>query len=336
MRAIKHIIIAIILFCGASVANADPVLIRLSYIVPVSNWATLLMEKSDIAKHWNKSYKLEIIHFQGTPELVQAQAINELEIGNHGYSSFAYGILNAGLDYRIIADEIQDGAPGYYSNEYLVRNDSGIKTVEDLKGKILAVNLKGSGIDIPMRAMLRRHHLGENDVHIIEAPIPALPAMLDEKKIDMAALPLPFTPDPKLQAMSHPLFLQRDGAGGISQLAFWAVRQSFIDKNRAALVDFLEDVLRIERWYIDPANHKEAVAIAARVSKAPTALYDKWLFIKNGQDGDYYRDPNGIPNLDAIQKNIDMQRDLGFAKSSLDVKKYVDLSLIKEAAARLN
>ena len=146
MRAIKHIIIAIILFCGASVANADPVLIRLSYIVPVSNWATLLMEKSDIAKHWNKSYKLEIIHFQGTPELVQAQAINELEIGNHGYSSFAYGILNAGLDYRIIADEIQDGAPGYYSNEYLVRNDSGIKTVEDLKGKILAVNLKDSGI----------------------------------------------------------------------------------------------------------------------------------------------------------------------------------------------
>ena len=31
----------------------------------------------------------------------------------------------------------------------------------------------------------------------------------------------------------------------LTQLLFWCARQSFIDKNRAAMVDFMEDTLRI-------------------------------------------------------------------------------------------
>jgi sulfonate transport system substrate-binding protein len=42
-----------------------------------------------------------------------------------------------------------------------------------------------------------------------------------------------------------------------------------------------------------------------------------------------------LPNLGALQKNIDMTHDLGFIKSSFDVKKYSDLSMIEEAAKRL-
>jgi NitT/TauT family transport system substrate-binding protein len=42
-----------------------------------------------------------------------------------------------------------------------------------------------------------------------------------------------------------------------------------------------------------------------------------------------------VPNLDALQKNIDMTKELGFIKSSFDVKKYSDLSIIEEAAKRL-
>jgi sulfonate transport system substrate-binding protein len=318
----------------ASAAHADPVLIRLAYIVPVSNWATMLFQVPGVAKHEGISYKFEAVHYQGTPMLVQAHAANELEIGDHGYSSLVFSIVNAGLDMRVIADELQDGVPGYYSNQYLVRKDSPIKTVEDLRGKILAVNAKGSGTDIPLRAMLRKHNLSDNDVTLIEAPIPAMPAMLDEHKIDLGAVPLPFTADPHVQAVDRPLFLQRDAAG-ISPLAFWAARASWLEKNRAAVVDFLEDVLRTERWYLDPKNHKQAVAIASRVGKQPPAYYDKWIYVKNGEDGDYYRDPNGIPNVDAIQKNVELQKELGFAQASIDVAKYTDLSYIREAAARL-
>jgi sulfonate transport system substrate-binding protein len=42
-----------------------------------------------------------------------------------------------------------------------------------------------------------------------------------------------------------------------------------------------------------------------------------------------------MPNLDALQKNVDMTKDLGFVRASFDVKKHADLSIVEEAARRL-
>jgi sulfonate transport system substrate-binding protein len=334
MRIVQSSIAAAALLAWCGTASADPVLIRLAYIVPVSNWATMLFQKPGLAKHLGQSYTYEAVRFQGTPQLVQAHAVNELEIGDHGFSSLLLSIANAGLDLRVIADELQDGADGYFSNQYGVRKDSAIKTIEDLKGKVLAVNVKGSVVDIFLRAMLRKHNVADSDITLVETPTAAAPAMLADKKVDLAVFPLPFAADPKVKENDRVLFRQRDAAG-VSPLAFWAARADFIAKNRAALVDFLEDALRNERWYLDPANHQEAMEIAAKVGKQPAAYYDGWLFVKKGEDGDYYRDPNGEPNTEAIQRSIVVQRDLGYAKDVIDVKKYTDLSLIKEAAARL-
>jgi NitT/TauT family transport system substrate-binding protein len=110
----------------------------------------------------------------------------------------------------------------------------------------------------------------------------------------------------------------------------WTARKPFLDKNRAAMVDFMEDTLRITRWFLDPKNHKEVTEIAGRVTKQPAERFD-WLFTKR----DAYHDPNMLPDLAALQKNVDMTRDLGFVRSSLDVKKHADLSIVQEAAKRL-
>ena len=40
-------------------------------------------------------------------------------------------------------------------------------------------------------------------------------------------------------------------------------------------------------------------------------------------------------NLEALQRNVDMTRDLGFIRAKLDVKQYTDLSIVREAAERL-
>ena len=94
--------------------------------------------------------------------MITAIANNELEVSNLAYSSLAIAIENAGLDdIRVIADEFQDGVPGYYTQEYFVRKDSGIDKVEDLKGKVIGTNAGGSAVDIAMRAMLRKHGLEE-------------------------------------------------------------------------------------------------------------------------------------------------------------------------------
>ncbi len=96
----------------------------------------------------------------------------------------------------------------------------------------------------------------------------------------------------------------------------------------------MEDALRNERWYLDPKNHAEAVAIAARISKSPASKWDSWFLKKDGERGDYYHDPDGKPDLKALQGNVDAQHELGFIKSAFDVARYADLSLVEEAAKR--
>jgi NitT/TauT family transport system substrate-binding protein len=316
---------------AAGAATAEPLKIRNSYVVPVSDWPPLLRVKKDLAKHWGKSYVMEDVRYQGTPPMITALANGELEIAELAYSTLGLAIQNAGInDLRVVADGFRDGVPGYFSNQFFVRNDSGIKKIEDLKGKVLATNAVGAGVDIAMKAGLKKHGLvDKRDFTVIEAPFPTHPSMLNDKKADLVTAVMPFALSPVLNKIGHPLYDQREGLG-TTQFVVWTMRKGFIDKNRAALVDYFEDMLCIERWYLDPKNHDEAAKIAGSLLKIPPERFG-WLYTKK----DYYRDPDMRPDLGALQKNVDKVAELGFMKSSFDVKAHSDLSLIEEAGKRL-
>jgi len=316
---------------AGSARSAEPVKIRMSWVAPLANWASIVLYKKDLMKHLGKSYTLETVHFNGTPPMITAIANNELEVASLAYSSLAIAIDNAGLDdLRVIADEFQDGVPGYFTEQYYVRKDSGIDKVEQLKGKVVATNAGGSAVDVAIRAMLKKHGLEDKrDYTTIEAPLPTMPAVLLEKKADLVPAVLPFALNPKLKEGGKVLFTQ-DQALGKTEMIVFAARKSFIDAHRAAMVDYMEDLLRVVRWYIDPKNHDAAAAIASTLTKAPASRFG-WLFTKQ----DNYRDPNMLPDLDALQHNVDTVRDLGFVKKHIDIKKYADLSLVREAAKRL-
>jgi len=281
---------------SAGIATAQPVTIRTSWVAPVTNWASIWLEKKDLAKHLGQTYLVEPTQFQGTPPMITALANNQLEISNLAYSTLGIAIENAGLsDLRVVADEFQDGVDGYYSQEYMVLKDGTIHKVEDLKGKVIATNAAGSAIDIAIRAMLHKHGLEANrDYTMVEAPFPAMKAMLAEHKVDLIPAVLPFSYDPELHNIARDLFVQKD-AIGVADMIVWTARKPFIDKNRAALVDFFEDTLRITRWYLDPNNHDAVLQIAGRVTKRPPQSFD-WLFTKR----DTYHDPNMLPNLAAL------------------------------------
>jgi NitT/TauT family transport system substrate-binding protein len=65
--------------------------------------------------------------------------------------------------------------------------------------------------------------------------------------------------------------------------------------------------------------------------KRPPAALENWIFTKK----DFYRDPNGLVDLEALQRNVNTMKEIGVIKEGMDVKQYADLSLVKEAAARL-
>ena len=324
-------LIAVIMLLAQGTSKAEPVKIRVSWIAPLSNWASLLLEKKELARHMGQSYILEPVRYGGTPQMITALANNELEVANLAFTTLPIAIHNAGLsDLRIIADELQDGVPGYYSQEYMVLADGPVKRLEDMKGRVVAINAGGSAVDIAMRKMLRAAGLEpKRDYVQIETPLPTMRAVLAEKKADLVPLVVPFSFDPELRRIAKPLFYNRD-VMGVTQLLFWCARQSFIDRNRAAMVDFMEDTLRITTWFLDPANHAEVVAISSRLTKQPPERLG-WVFTKQ----DYYHAPGMRPDLEALQRNVALVKELGLTNADTDVKKYSDLTLLGDAAKRL-
>src|ERR1700733_7953898 len=245
-----------VVLTSAGFVKADPIHIREAWVAP-GNWASIWLQKKDLAKHFGQSYVMDPVHYVGTPPMITALAKNQVEGTNLAYSTLGIAIENAGLDdLRIVSDEFQDGVPGYYSQEYMVLKDGPIQKVEDLKGKVVATNAEGSAVDVAMKAMLHKHGLEPNrDYTVVEAPLPAMKAMLAEKKVDLIPSVLPFSYDPELRQVARDLFVQKQ-AIGVSDMIVWVARKPFIDQHRAALVDFFEDTLRIVDWYLDPKNHQ--------------------------------------------------------------------------------
>jgi sulfonate transport system substrate-binding protein len=333
MRFASRVVMVLLgfLLFGAG-AQAEPVKIRLAWVFTPASLGPLLFPKPELTPHRDKTYTYEPMHFASTAVEVTALASGDIDIANLSFPAIGTAIERAHMDdLRIFADEIQDGVHGYDSGAgFLVAKDGPIKTIDDLKGKVIAVLTLGSATHMEVRAMLRKHNLEDKrDYSTIEAQFGNMKPLLLQGKADLISIAPPFSYDPELQAKSRMLFNPADSFGPI-QITAWTARAEFLQKNRPALVDFMEDVIRSIRWYIDPKNHAEAVAIVAAYTKQRPEQID-FVFTPH----EFYRDPNGEPDLDALQSNLDKQQNLGLLDYQLDIRKYADLSIVKEAAARL-
>ncbi|HKW55307.1 MAG TPA: ABC transporter substrate-binding protein [Stellaceae bacterium] len=329
-RAASLALALLVAAAGGSRA-AEPLTLHVGWAVVPGQLTSIIFAKKDILKHYGKSYTVELTHFRGSAPQITALAAGELDIAALAFSSFGLAIQNARMeDLRLIGDLYQDGIDDYYANEYLVRSDSPIHKIEDLKGKVLASNGIGGAVDMAMRKILRDHELeAKRDYQIVEVQFPNMAAALEEGKVDLAGMVMPFSLIAKKSGKVRTLFTMKD-AMGEAQTTLMAARAPFIAKHRAALVDFFEDWQRAMRWYYDPKNRTEALQILSDFTKQPPSAYEDWVFTKK----DYYRSPDVLPNVKALQNNLNVQKELGLLKVSIDVSKYEDLSLVKEAAKR--
>ena len=324
---------ALVALLGLGQAQADPLKIKMGWIQAPASLIPILFPEPGIARHNGKSYTVEPIHFQGSPLQITALESGQIDIAALGFSSFSLAVENAGMnDLRIIADEIQWGVPGYGTADFAVLKDGPIKKIEDLKGKVLVTNGIGGGLDMIMKAEMLKHGMTDKrDFSVIEVNFPNMKSVLEEHKADLIPSVLPFSRNPAQAAITRTLFTTSDAMGHVA-LSFWVAHKGFLDKNRAAVLDLLEDYVRSIHWYLDPKNHDAAVKYVSNFTKVPAAVMQDYLFTKV----DNYRDPNGITDIDAVSRNIHTQRELGLIKADLDARQYDGLALIKEAAKRVN
>ena len=148
----------------------------------------------------------------------------------------------------------------------------------------------------PCAPCCKKHGLEDKrDYTMLEGPLPAMPAMLLEKKADLdpgrAAVRVQSEAPRRGQSAVRPDRSARhhadDRAGPRASPSSTRTAPPWSTSWRTCCV--------IARWFLDPKNHDEVAKIASKITKVPPERFG-WLFTKQ----DTYRDPNLLPNLEAL------------------------------------
>ena len=116
MRFYKTLAVGALALLFAVSAQAEPYKLRIGWVVAGADFATLMFAKPELAPHAGKTYIPELTHFEGTSTAMQALATGELDTAALAYSTFALGVVNAGMqDLRVIGDG--SGFSGHHCTE---------------------------------------------------------------------------------------------------------------------------------------------------------------------------------------------------------------------------
>ena len=104
------------------------------------------------------------------------------------------GIINAvenGLDIIGVTD-IQSATIQAPLEHFYVRKDSGIKTIEDLKGKTVGVNAMVSSFRYTLLYYLEQNGISEDEISFVELQFMEQIVALENKRVDMIGVMVPY------------------------------------------------------------------------------------------------------------------------------------------------
>jgi NitT/TauT family transport system substrate-binding protein len=315
---------------AAHTVSAEPVKIKIQWSVAPAHITPLLpLAPKGVYRHYGKSYVIEPVRMRGSGPALQGLAAGEINLGGMSIQALSRGVNKAKLDLKAIGQVMSGGVKGYGASEFYTRKGEGT-SLKSFKGKVIAVNALGSSIDAAVQAQFGRVGMKSGrDYQVVEVRFPAMLPALEKKRVDLAPLLSPFNLIAQRKGKFEKVFDMREALGATETLQ-WVGKADWIKKNRAALVDFLEDNIRFRSWMVAPKNRDAVLAIIAKVTKRPAKNYASWVFTSK----DNYRHPEARVNVERMQRNVDDLNKLGVLKAKLVVKNYVDSSIVDEAAKR--
>ncbi len=121
---------------------------------------------------------------QGGPASLVALAGGSVELGSAATAAVLNSIA-AGNDF--VAVYPSNGINDQAQSIFYVLEDSPIRTIEDLRGKTIAVNTLGAHLDYTVREALHQKGLPSDAANLVVVPGPQLEQVLRSKQVDVSA-----------------------------------------------------------------------------------------------------------------------------------------------------
>lgn len=204
-------------------------------------------------------------------------------------------------------------------NALITRDASGIKSLQDLKGKKIGYSA-GTTLHNLILRILDEADLKETDVELINLPVSDQLTALKSGNIDGVMIWEPYI----TQILSEGGFtILRDGTGLLTEVCGFLVKASFIEQHSDIAVRYLKVIDQAERWIQE--NPEEAIQIISKTS-GQTPEEVKALFDKS--DTSIYITDTKIKG---INETAEYLYDNKFTDRLIDANEIVDLTIQQKA-----
>jgi NitT/TauT family transport system substrate-binding protein len=161
------------------------------------------------------------------------------------------------------------------STHLIVRADSPIRSITDLKGRVVATPTLGAIIHVSLLHALKKNGVDPASIRAIEVPFPNMPDQLKAGNVDAVEALEPFAGQLLAggnRSIGDPLLWEGDEV----LYTFWIAQGKWAETHRE-VIEAWGTSLQQAKDFID-ANPDEARAILARYTRLPTAVVEKIPF----------------------------------------------------------
>ncbi len=269
--------------------------------------------------------KAELLQFASGREMLAALKGGDVDLATMSEVPFLIGV-SQGLDLKVIyvAEDIS------HNHGLVVRKDSGINSLKDLKGKRISYT-RGSGANASMAAALKYAGLTTKDVQLLDL-LPS-PAFIAFEKNEVQGV---FVWQPWIERMVD--------AGGkvqafdadikVATLNPWIARTEWLVKNPDAARRVIAAAeLARKKLVKDPSAGIREVASELKISEeAAKRIYKRDILVSAEMQGDPSSrysivSANGVAKL--IGAKAEIMKEAGILKSDMDSTKLVDSGPLK-------
>lgn len=197
---------------------------------------------------------------------------------------------SAGLPVVGVAD-IQSAFKESPLEEFYVRKDSGINSIEDLRGKKIAINLVKSSFHYTWLMALENAGMTANDVTFVNLSFDQQQAALERGNVDAIGLMQPYT---KKARESENLKMLYDAVDvfGEKQFCEIFINSVWADNNEQSAEKFVAGIVKAVEWI--EGNQAEAKQIISKYTGIDVQYIDDYKFQENGKvieaDAQYWLD----------------------------------------------
>ena len=134
---------------------------------------------------------VEMVRLAGGPDVVSQVATGQLQLGGSGMGAAGFNAVASGLPLEWVAPLHL----AYMEDYFVVRTATwgkDIKRIGDLRGKPVALNVRGAAVEWILEQILKKEGLGLRDVQIKIIPFPDMVPALESGAIEAAILTEPF------------------------------------------------------------------------------------------------------------------------------------------------